>query len=61
MWFHRDFRMDNWLLYVMESHNAGKSRGLSRGQIYTREGKLVASVVQEGLIRYHDVNGEDGQ
>jgi acyl-CoA thioesterase II len=55
MWFHRDFRMDNWLLYVMESPNAGKSRGLSRGQIYTREGKLVASVVQEGLIRYHDV------
>jgi acyl-CoA thioesterase II len=55
MWFHRDFRMDNWLLYVMESPNAGKSRGLSRGQIYTQEGKLVASVVQEGLIRYHDV------
>jgi len=53
--------MDNWLLYVMESPTAGKSRGLSRGQIYTREGKLVASVVQEGLIRYHDVNGEDGQ
>jgi acyl-CoA thioesterase II len=55
MWFHRDFRMDNWLLYVMESPNAGKSRGLSRGQIYTQEGTLVASVVQEGLIRYHDV------
>jgi acyl-CoA thioesterase II len=55
MWFHRDFRMDNWLLYVMESPNAGKARGLSRGQIYTQEGKLVASVVQEGLIRYHDV------
>jgi acyl-CoA thioesterase-2 len=55
MWFHRDFRMDNWLLYAMESPNAGKSRGLSRGKIYTQEGKLVASVVQEGLIRYHDV------
>ncbi len=58
MWFHRDFRMDNWLLYVMESPNAGKSRGLSRGKIYTQEGKLVASVVQEGLIRYHDVKKE---
>ena len=40
MWFHRDFRMDNWLLYVMESPNAGKSRGLSRCQIYTRKGNL---------------------
>ena len=53
MWFHRDFRIDDWLLYVMESPNACKARGLSNGRIYTREGKLVASVAQEGLIRYH--------
>lgn len=54
MWFHRDFRMDDWLLYAMQSPNAGKARGLNHGQIYTRDGVLVASVVQEGLIRYHD-------
>jgi acyl-CoA thioesterase-2 len=55
MWFHRDFRMDDWLLYVMKSSNAGKARGLSDGKIYTRQGKLVASVAQEGLIRYRGV------
>ena len=53
MWFHRDFRMDDWLLYVMKSSNACRARGLSDGKIYTRQGKLVASVAQEGLIRYH--------
>jgi acyl-CoA thioesterase-2 len=53
MWFHRDFRMDEWLLYVMSSPNANRSRGLSSGRIYTRDGRLVASAVQEGLIRYH--------
>jgi len=52
-WFHRRFRMDDWLLYVMKSDNACSARGLSKGKIYTREGKLVASVAQEGLIRYH--------
>lgn len=44
-------RMDDWLLYVIKSPNACKARGLSDGRIYTREGKLVASVAQEGLIR----------
>ncbi|MFZ5571088.1 MAG: acyl-CoA thioesterase II [Thermodesulfobacteriota bacterium] len=53
MWFHRDFRMDDWLLYAMESPSAGKSRGMSIGKIFTREGKLVATVAQEGLIRFH--------
>jgi len=53
MWFHRDFRMDEWLLYVMESPNATNARGLANGNIYTQSGQLVASVVQEGLIRYH--------
>jgi acyl-CoA thioesterase-2 len=56
MWFHRDFRMDDWLLYVMRSPNAGSARGLSNGQIFTQDGKLVASVTQEGLIRYHRMN-----
>ncbi len=53
MWFHRDFRMDDWLLYAMDSPNACKARGLSLGKIYTRDGRLVAMVAQEGLIRYH--------
>jgi acyl-CoA thioesterase II len=53
LWFHRDFRMDEWLLYVMGSPNAYKAKGLNNGRIYTKEGKLVASVSQEGLIRNH--------
>ncbi len=52
MWFHRDFRMDDWLLYVMQSPSAGKARGLNFGKVFTREGKLVATVAQEGLIRF---------
>lgn len=52
MWFHRQFRLDaDWLLYVMKSPNAFKARGLANGQIFTRSGRLVASVTQEGLIR----------
>jgi acyl-CoA thioesterase-2 len=51
MWFHRDFRFDDWLLYSMESSNASGARALCRGSIYTREGVLVASTIQEGLIR----------
>lgn len=51
MWFHRPFRMDDWLLYAMESPNASGARGLNIGRIYTRDGNLVASVTQEGLIR----------
>ena len=53
MWFHRKFRMDELPLYVMKSTNAFKAGGLSDGKIYTRGGTLVASVAQEGLIRYH--------
>ena len=53
IWFHRDFRIDEWLLYSMTSPNAEGSRGLSIGKIFTRDGLLVASVAQEGLIRYH--------
>jgi acyl-CoA thioesterase-2 len=44
--------MDEWLLYAMESPNAYKARGLAIGRIFTRDGKLVATVAQEGLIRY---------
>jgi acyl-CoA thioesterase II len=51
MWFHRDFRADDWLLYVQESPSASGARGFNRGSIFTRDGKLVASVAQEGLIR----------
>jgi acyl-CoA thioesterase-2 len=51
MWFHRPFRMDDWLLHVMESPSAGGARGLVRGRIFTRDGLLVASTAQEGLMR----------
>ncbi|MEZ4528499.1 MAG: acyl-CoA thioesterase II [Desulfobacterales bacterium] len=53
MWFHREFRMDEWLLYAMFSPSAGKARGMAIGRIFTRDGKLAATVAQEGLIRYH--------
>jgi acyl-CoA thioesterase-2 len=51
MWFHRPFRVDEWLLYAVESPTASGSRGLVRGQFFDREGRLVASAMQEGLIR----------
>ena len=51
MWFHRPFRTDDWLLYAQDSPSASGARGFNRGAIYTRDGILVASVAQEGLIR----------
>ena len=51
MWFHRPFRFDDWLLYCMDSPSASNGRGLVRGQIYNRQGQLVASTMQEGVIR----------
>ncbi len=51
MWFHRDARVDNWLLYVQESPSAQGGRGLALGKIFTRDGRLVATVVQEGMVR----------
>ena len=51
IWFHRPFRADEWLLYVQESPSASASRGFNRGEIFRRDGVLVASVAQEGLIR----------
>ncbi|CAN5529372.1 acyl-CoA thioesterase II [soil metagenome] len=51
IWFHRPFRADEWLLYSMDSPSAAGARGFTRGSLFTREGALVASVAQEGLIR----------
>ena len=51
LWFHRAFRADDWLLYSIDSPSAQGSRGLARGQVFDRAGRLVASTVQEGLIR----------
>jgi acyl-CoA thioesterase-2 len=51
MWFHRPFRADGWLLYDQDTPSASDARGLARGLIYTSEGELATSVVQEGLIR----------
>ena len=51
LWFHHDVRLDDWLLYDMDSPWAGGSRGFTRGSIYDRQGRLVASSAQEGLIR----------
>ena len=51
LWFHRPFRADDWLLYSIDSPSAQGARGLARGQIFDRQGRLVASTAQEGLIR----------
>lgn len=51
MWFHRPFRFDDWLLYAVDSPSASHARGLVRGHFFTQDGRLVASTVQEGLIR----------
>lgn len=53
MWFHQPFRMDEWLLQVVESPSAGGGRGLVRAHFFTQDGRLVASTAQEGLIRKH--------
>jgi acyl-CoA thioesterase-2 len=51
MWFHHAFRLDEWLLYAQDSPSASGARGFNRGAVYKRDGTLVASVVQEGLMR----------
>ncbi len=58
IWFHRPFRVDEWLLYAMESPSAAGALGFGRGAFYTREGVLVASVAQEGLVRVLDGTGK---
>lgn len=54
MWFHRPFRVDDWLLYELESPTAQGGRGLTHGRFYDREGALVASVSQESMVRLPD-------
>jgi acyl-CoA thioesterase-2 len=56
LWFHRPFRADDWLLYAQDSPNLSGSRGFSRGLIFAREGTLVASVTQEGVLRERRTN-----
>jgi acyl-CoA thioesterase-2 len=51
LWFHGDVRVDDWLLYSTDAPWSGRGRGFNRGMIFTREGRLVASVAQEGLMR----------
>ncbi|TLS44730.1 acyl-CoA thioesterase II [Streptomyces montanus] len=51
MWFHRPFRADEWLLYDQESPSASGGRGLGQARIYTRDGRLAISVIQEGVVR----------
>ena len=57
MWFHEDIRVDDWFVYVMDSPWTGGDRGLCRGSIYRQDGTLIASVVQEGLLRYRPKAG----
>ena len=54
LWFHREFRMDEWLLYAMDSPTASGARGFARGQFFTQDGTMVASTTQEGLVRVVD-------
>ena len=54
LWFHHDINVSDWLLYALDSPNMGHGRGYTRGESYTAEGKLVASCMQEGLIRQLD-------
>lgn len=51
MWYFRDFDFDDWLLYAIESPNSSGARGFAKGNIFTRDGQLIASVAQEGLLR----------
>jgi acyl-CoA thioesterase-2 len=54
MWFHRSIRVDDWLLYCTDSPSASGARGFARGSIFARDGRLVASTAQEGLVRMRD-------
>lgn len=54
MWFHRPFRVDDWMLYSIDSPSASGARGFARGSLFTRDGRLAASTAQEGLIRVVD-------
>lgn len=54
MWFHRDVEVDDWMLYSIKSPSAGNGRGFCTGRIFSRDGRLLASVTQEGLIRKYN-------
>ncbi|MGH7462448.1 MAG: acyl-CoA thioesterase II, partial [Longimicrobiales bacterium] len=54
LWLHHECRVDDWLLYAIDSPAAAGARGFARGSIFTRSGLLVASVAQEGLMRLRD-------
>ncbi|GAB3378111.1 acyl-CoA thioesterase domain-containing protein [Azotobacter armeniacus] len=54
LWFHGDLRLDDWLLFAVESPWAGNARGFARGHVFERSGRLVASMAQEGLIRLRE-------
>lgn len=56
VWFHRPFRFDDWLLFVFESMSVSAGRGMNRGSVFSRDGKLVASIAQEGVMRKRDEN-----
>ena len=56
IWFHRPFRVDEWLLYTIDSPVSGGARAFARGEFFTRDGTLVASTAQEGLLRVVDPN-----
>lgn len=54
IWFHRPFKIDDWLLYVTDSPSASNARGFTRGNVFAKDGNLVASVTQEGLMRKYE-------
>jgi acyl-CoA thioesterase-2 len=54
VWFHRPFRFDEWLLFVFESESVAAGRGFNRGSVFSRDGRLVASIAQEGVMRKRD-------
>jgi acyl-CoA thioesterase-2 len=56
LWFHRPFRFDDWLLFVFESVSVAAGRGMNRGSVWSRDGQLVASIAQEGVMRKRDEN-----
>ncbi|MBN9022443.1 MAG: acyl-CoA thioesterase II [Rhizobiales bacterium] len=60
LWFHRPFRADEWLLYAEDSPSASGARGFNRGSLFSRDGRLIASVAQEGLIRPRSPSAEKG-
>jgi acyl-CoA thioesterase-2 len=61
LWFHREFRADEWLLYDQSSPSASGARGFATGRLYSADGRLVASVAQEGLIRPVGLDLDDTQ